>query len=156
MGIPRRLYAHIERRLHERDYAKVAEASRSVIHARGDAVSLRSPSLGGAGGRNAQVSDRVQSGVERVIAAEEQLSRALRWQLVHARLDETFAGTPEGEVAKLLYRDKVTSQQIALLRCCDRQTVRRLRDTYVTHAALLAAEAGLIRIREYSDREGAP
>ena len=45
MGIPRSLYAHIERQLHNRDYAAVAQASRDVIDLRGDAVSLKSPSL---------------------------------------------------------------------------------------------------------------
>ena len=151
MGIPRSLYAHVEKRLHARDYAEIAKAARGVIDSRGDAMSLKSPSLDG-GGKGGTISDRVQSGVERMIAAEEQLTRAMRWQVVYARLDEAFAGTPEGEIAQMLYRDKVTSQQIAQLRQCDRQTIRRLRDTYVTHAALLAAEQGLIRMREFSER----
>ena len=81
MGIPRSLYAHIEKRLHARDYAEVAKASRDVIDSRGDALNLRSPALSGGGAKNG-VSDRVQSGVERVITAEERLSRALRWQTV--------------------------------------------------------------------------
>lgn len=153
MGIPRSLYAHIERQLHNRDYASVAQASRDVIDLRGDAVSLKSPSLS-AGGKSSMPGDRVQENVTRVIEAEERLSRAIRWQLVFLKLDEAFEGMPEGEVAQLLYRDKATSQQIANLRRCDRQTVRRLRDTYVTHAALLAAEAGLIRMRQYMDRGG--
>lgn len=150
MGIPRSLYAHVEKRLHARDYAEIAKAAQGVIDSRGDAMNLKSPSLEG-GGKGGTISDRVHSGVERMIAAEEQLTRAMRWQVVYARLDEAFAGTPEGEIAQLLYRDKVTSQQIAQLRQCDRQTIRRLRDTYVTHAALLAAEQGLIRMREFSE-----
>lgn len=149
MGMPRSLYQHIERRLHARDYAEIAEASRRVIDLRSDAASLRSPSLSH-NGHGGAISDRVQNGVVRVIEAEEQLGRAIRWQIVYARLDEAFFGTPEGEVAQMLYRDKIKSQQIALLRGCDRQTVRRLRDTYVTHAALLAAEEGLIRMRQFS------
>ena len=153
MAIPRSLYAHIEKRLHTRDYGEIAKAAQAVMNSRGDALSLKSPSLEG-GGKGGTTSDRVQNGVERMIAAEEQLSRAMRWQVVYARLDEAFAGTPEGEVAQLLYRDKVTSQQIAQLRQCDRQTIRRLRDNYVTHAALLAAEQGLIRMREFSERGG--
>lgn len=152
MGIPRSLYAHIEKRLHARDYADIAKASRRVIESRSDAASLRSPCAAGTGGGKSGVSNPVQQGAQRVIEAEEQLDRALRWQVVYARLDEAFDGSPEGEVAQMLYRDKVTSQQIAQLRGCDRQTVRRLRDTYVTHAALLAAEAGLIRMREFGQR----
>lgn len=151
MGIPRKLYAHIERRLYERDCGEAAKASRAVIDSRGDALNLKSPSLSG-GGHGGAVSDRVQNGVERVIAAEEQLSRALRWQAVFARLDEAFSGTETGEVAQMIYRDRVQIQQIARLRGCDRQTVTRLRDNYVTHAALLAAEQGLIRMREYAER----
>lgn len=153
MGIPRSLYAHIERQLHNRDYASVAQASRDVIDLRGDAVSIKSPALS-TGGKSSTPGDRVQENVTRVIEAEERLSRAIRWQLVFLKLDEAFEGMPEGEVAQMLYRDKATSQQIANLRRCDRQTVRRLRDTYVTHAALLAAEAGLIRMRQYMDRGG--
>ena len=151
MGIPRSLYAHIERQLHNRDYAAVAEASRDVVNLREDAVNLKSPALS-AGGKSSTPGDRVQENVTRVIEAEERLSRAIRWQMVFLKLDEALEGMPEGEVAQLLYRDKATSQQIANLRRCDRQTVRRLRDTYVTHAALLAAEAGLIRMRQYMDR----
>ena len=151
MGIPRSLYAHIERQLHNRNYAAVAEASRDVVNLREDAVNLKSPALS-AGGKSSMPGDRVQENVTRVIEAEERLSRAIRWQMVFLKLDEAFEGMPEGEVAQLLYRDKATSQQIANLRRCDRQTVRRLRDTYVTHAALLAAEAGLIRMRQYMDR----
>ena len=153
MGIPRKLYAHIERRLYERDCGEAAKASRAVIDSRCDALNLKSPSLSG-GGHGGAVSDRVQSGVERVMAAEEQLSRALRWQAVFARLDEAFAGTETGEVAQMVYRDRVQIQQIARLRGCDRQTITRLRDNYVTHAALLAAEQGLIRMREYAERSG--
>lgn len=153
VGIPRSLYAHIEKRLHARDYAEIAKASRELMNSREDALNLKSPTLSGAGGKGG-VSDRVGDGVERMIEAEERLGRALRWQAVYARLDEAFDGTAEGEVAQMLYRDKVTSQQISALRGCDRQTVRRLRDTYVTHAALLAAEQGLIRMREYAGRGG--
>lgn len=148
MGIPRKLYAHIERRLYDRDYAEVAKACQGVIDSRSDAFSLKSPLQGG-GGRSAGVSDRVQNGVERVITAEERLSRALRWQTVFKRLDEAFAGTQEERVAQLIYCDRVQIQQIAQLMNRDRQTITRLRDNYVTHAALLAAEAGLIRMREF-------
>lgn len=151
MGIPRRLYAHIERRLHERDYAEVAKACQSVISSRGDAMNLKSPSLN-SGGHSGAISDRVQDGVERVMAAEERLSRALRWQAVFARLDEAFDGTEEALIAQMIYRDKVQVQQIARLLNRDRQTITRYRDNYVTHAALLAAEAGLIRMREFSQK----
>lgn len=151
MGIPRRLYAHIELRLHERDYTEVAKACQCVISSRGDAMNLKSPSLNG-GGHSGAISDRVQDGVERVMAAEERLSRALRWQAVFARLDEAFAGTEEALIAQMIYRDKVQVQQIARLLNRDRQTITRYRDNYVTHAALLAAEAGLIRMREFSQK----
>lgn len=154
MGIPRNLYAHIEKRLHARNYAEVAKAAQDVISSRSDAASLRSPSLDRAGGKGGTVSNRVQDGVMRLTEAEERLSRAIRWQAVYARLDEAFAGMPENEVAQMIYRDKVQIQQIARLIGRDRQTVTRYRDTYVTHAALLAAEQGLIRMREFSERGG--
>lgn len=106
------------------------------------------------GGRSSGISDSVQDGATRVIEAEERLSAAIRWSMVYARLDALFAGTPEGEVAQALYRDKLTAAKIAEARMVDRQTVRRLRDTYVTHAALLAAELGLVRMSRFLREEG--
>lgn len=92
-------------------------------------------------------------GATKVIEAEERLSAAIRWSMVYARLDELFDGTPEGEVAAALYRDKLTAARIAEQRYVDRQTVRRLRDTYVVHAALLAAELGLVRMSQFAREE---
>lgn len=154
MGIPRSLYAHVEKRLHARNYSEIAEASLAVVNSRSDATSLKSPTFDRVGGRTGGVSDRTQEGVTRLIEAEERLSRAMRWQAVYVRLDEAFSGTPEGEVAQMLYRDKVKSQQIALLRGCDRQTIRRMRDAYVTYAALLAAEQGLVQMRRHMIKGG--
>jgi hypothetical protein len=86
-----------------------------------------------------------------VIAAEETLDCANRWALVLTRLGEIFDGKQEKELAELLYVQKLTAQEIAKRWGVDRQTVRRLKDNYVIHAALLAAENGLVRMSEYRE-----
>lgn len=154
MNIPKKLVRLLERKLRSRSTEDICMASKAVIERRSDALALKSPALDRVGGRSAGVQDCVQKGVRRVMAAEERLSAALRWEICFRRLDEAFAGTPEEETAQLLYRNNLPIKQIAESLGVDRQTVCRRRENYLTHAALLAAEAGLIRMREYLGEGG--
>lgn len=154
MNIPKKLVRLIERKLRSRSAEDICMASKSVIELRSDALSIRSPGLDRVGGRSSGISDRVSDGVGRAIEAEERLSSALRWEICFLRLDQAFVGTPEEEVARLMYRDNLPIKQIAESLGVDRQTVCRRRENYLTHAALLAAEAGLIRMREYIGKGG--
>lgn len=150
-AIPRKLYAYIEKKLYEQPFQTVSDAAEVLISRREEAFGVKSPSSETAGGHSGGVSNRVQDGVLRVMAAEETLHTASRWAFVYARLGEIFDGTDEGEIARLLYVEELTAQEIAKSRGVDRQTVRRLRDNYVIRAALLAAENGLVRMDEYRE-----
>ena len=150
-AIPRALYAYIEKKLHEQPYEAVAGAAMQLIERREEALCIKSPGSEPSGGHSGGVSNRVQDGVLRVIAAEESLDCANRWALVLTKLNEIFEGKQEKELAELLYVQKLTAQEIAARWGVDRQTVRRLKDNYVIHAALLAAEHGLVRISEYRE-----
>lgn len=149
--IPRALYAYIEKKLHEQPYEAVAGAAMQLIERREEALCIKSPGSEPSGGHSGGVSNRVQDGVLRVIAAEEALGCANRWALVLTRLGEIFEGKQEKELAELLYVQKLTAQEIATRWGVDRQTVRRLKDNYVIHATLLAAEHGLVRMSEYRE-----
>lgn len=149
--IPRTLYAYIEKKLHEQPYDAVSAAAEALISMREEATCVKSAAGGSPGGRAGGVSNRVQDGVLRVIAAEETLCTANRWAFVLTRLSEIFEGKPEQEIAQRLYVRKMTAQEIATECGVDRQTIRRLRDNYVVRAALLAAEQGLVRMDQYRE-----
>ena len=90
--IPRALYAYIEKKLHEQPYEAVAGAAMQLIERREEALCIKSPGSEPSGGHSGGVSNRVQDGVLRVIAAEESLDCANRWALVLTRLGEIFDG----------------------------------------------------------------
>lgn len=150
-AIPRNLYAYIEKKLYEQPYEAVSAAAEELIERREEAMGVKSPGSEPSGGRSGGVSNRVQDGVLRVIAAEENLYTANRWALVVMRLGEIFGGTETAEIAELFYVQKMTEADIARSRCVSRQTIRNRRDEYVIRAALLAAEHGLVRMSEYRE-----
>ena len=149
--IPRKLYAYIEKKLFEQPYAAVSEAAEALIERKEQAYGVKSPGGEGGSGKSSGVSNRVQDGVLRVIAAEEDLDAANRWALVVTRLGEIFEGTETAKVAELFYAQKLTEAEIARSKGISRQTIRNRRDEYVIRAALLAAEHKLIRMSEYSE-----
>lgn len=156
-AIPRKLYAFIEKKLYEQPYEAVSDAAEALITRREEAFGVKSPGSECSGGRSGGVSNRVQDGVMRVIAAEENLETANRWAFVLTRLSEIFEGTEVAEVADLFYVQKMTEADIAIrisakrAQPYTRQTIRRFRDKYVIRAALLAAENGLVRMSEHED-----
>lgn len=150
-AIPRKLYAFIEKKLFEQPYEAVSAAAEALITRREEAVGVKSPGSECSGGRSSGISNRVQDGVMRVMAAEENLEAANRWAFVLTRLSEIFQGTEVAEVASLFYAQKMTEAEIARSKGKSRQTIRRCRDEYVMRAALLAAENGLVRMSEYED-----
>ena len=79
--IPRKLYAYIEKKLFEQPYAAVSEAAEALIERKEQAYGVKSPGGEGGSGKSSGVSNRVQDGVLRVIAAEEDLDAANRWAL---------------------------------------------------------------------------
>ena len=93
--------------------------------------------------------DRTQAAALRVLEAENRLKEAESWADVFTLLDKAFpASTPEGRVADYLYARLMTQKDVCRALGFDRQTVRRRRDSLITHAALFAASKGLISITE--------
>lgn len=162
--IPRQVYDDCERKLYQRaDLVK--DASEKLMRARSIAYSLRSsmpepltPELAkrpgvnpngihGSGGSG----DQVERAAFAIVQAEAELCTALKWAEVFSRLDEIFAGKPEADIAEAIYIRHKQQKTVAEEMHYDRQSIRRLRDSYVCHCALLAAEKGLITIQEGND-----
>lgn len=142
--IPRHVYRRVEAALHKRSTAveAAAEAQRRAEE--------RATGIGGGGlGEKVQVSsrgDKLERDVIGLVEAGRALDQALAWERVFGKLDEYFAGRDEARAAALLYDEHLPQSVVAGRMYVDRQTVRRWRDAYVCYAALLAAEAGLIRM----------
>lgn len=140
--IPGGLYRKIEAALHHRGETELLAAKyRDALES--------AASVGGGLGERVQTSangDKLERGVIRLIDAGERLEAAARWEGVFRQLDRYFDGRDEARMARLLYGEHLPQQEVAARMYVDRQTVRRWRDAYVCHAAILAAEAGLIRM----------
>ena len=111
-GIPRALYARIERELHAQPGRAAMAAEDALMRRREDAHGLKSPAFDGAG-KAGGPSNRVQDGALRVIEAERMLETRRKWADVAAQLDAAFAGTKTGEVARMLYTDGRRASEIA-------------------------------------------
>lgn len=164
--IPRQVYNDCERMLYQRA-ALVTRASEKLMLARSKAYSIASgmpePLTGdlakrrgvnpnaihGSGGKG----DRVERSALALIQAEAELCTALKWAEVFSRLDEIFAGKPEAEIAEAIYQQRQQQKDVAKKMNYDRQSVRKYRDRYVCHCAILAAEKGLITIQEGCENE---
>ncbi len=164
--IPRKIYNHVEEQLYQRQTA-VSAASVRLMDARSRASSVRSqmqtnltekqirrrgvdPStIHGSG----LTSDPTADCVVAILEAEAALCTAIKWADAFSRLDEFFTGKPEADVAHAIYDQRVKQCDVADALHMDRQSVRRYRDTYVCHCALIAAQLGLIKITEDKDDE---
>ena len=159
--IPRRVYDAVEARLYQRR-TLVARAAEKLLQVRQKASSVgvkipealppkiqkrRGANPAAIHGKGA-TSDPTESAAFAIIQAEAALCTALKWEEVFSRLDEIFAGKPEAEIAEAIYQQRRQQKDVAVLMHYDRQSIRRYRDTYVCHCALLAAEKGLIKIQE--------
>lgn len=162
--IPRKIYNRVENQLYQRQTA-VSAASDRLMDARSRASSIRSqmqtsltedqikrrgvdPStIHGSG----LTSDPTADCAVAILEAEAALCTAIKWADAFSRLDEFFTGKPEADVACAIYDQHVKQCDVADALHMDRQSVRRYRDTYVCHCALIAAQLGLIKITEDED-----
>lgn len=164
--IPRKIYNHIEEQLYSRKTA-VRCASDRLMDARARASSIRSQLQTSLTGEQAKrrgvdpsaihgsglTSDPVAECAVTILEAEAALCTAVKWAGAFSRLDELFAGKPEADVAHAIYDLRVKQCDVADALHMDRQSVRRYRDTYVCHCALIAAQLGLIKITEDKNDE---
>lgn len=143
--IPRHIYRRVEAALHHRGEA-VDRADQRYRRA-----FERATGLGVGSGEKVVTSstgDKLVRDVISMVEAGDVLDEAERWEQVFRKLDTMFAGRDEAKAAKLLYTEHRSQEEVARMLYVERQTVRRWRDAYVCHAALLAAEAGLIRMED--------
>lgn len=162
--IPREVYDACEEKLYRRADL-VAKASERLMFARSQAYSVSHSvpdALPPKAMKNRGVNpnairakgskgDQVERAAFAIIQAEADLCTALKWAEVFSRLDEIFAGKPEAEIAEAIYQQGQQQKTVAAAMHYDRQSVRRMRDSYVCHCALLAAERGLITIQGETD-----
>lgn len=164
--IPRKIYNRIEEQLYSRKSA-IRRASDRLMDARARASSLRSQlqtdlSHEQAKGRGVDPSgihgsglsgDPVAESAVAILEAEAALCTAMKWADAFSRLDELFVGKPEADVARAIYDQHIRQCDVAEALHMDRQSVRRCRDAYVCHCALIAAQLGLIQITEVEKDE---
>lgn len=158
MLIPYEVYALVESKLKKR-HLLIARAEIRLMQAQADAEGMLLPSGGGKampGGKRRHRKSRAEQAAALIADAEQVLENARAWDGVFRLLDKTFPfpGSPEGETAHLLYERQVSQEEARKILRCDRQTVRRRRDAYVTHGALYAAAAGLIEFAKEEKIDG--
>ena len=158
MLIPFEVYALVESKLRKR-HLLIARAQLRLLQAQADAEGMMLPSGSGQaapGGKRRHRKSRAEQAAALIADAEQALENARAWNGVFRLLDKAFPfpGSPEGETAHLLYERQVSQEEARKILRCDRQTVRRRRDAYVTHGALFAAAAGLIEFAKEEKIDG--
>lgn len=158
MMIPFEVYALVESKLKKR-HLLIARAEIRLMQAQADAQGMllaKGGSQAAPGGKRRHRKSRAEQAAALIADAEQALENARAWDGVFRLLDKTFPypGSPEGETAHLLYERQVSQEEARKILRCDRQTVRRRRDAYVTHGALYAAAAGLIEFAKEEKIDG--
>ena len=147
--IPENMYRQVEKRLLGRQ-AAIAKAEQALYRAqqRAYAVSAPVPDKVG-GGRGSSPGSRVEKAALSVLKAEEKLDTVRKWEDVLRLLDRVFhRETPEGKAVELVYNRGYDKKSAARILQCSRETLAKRLDTYVCHAALIAAGEGLISVKE--------
>jgi len=147
--IPKRIYRLVEKRLRERE-GMITRAEMRLYEAQAAAVSSAAPPTDSGAAFTGTPGNRTMNGALSILEAEEKLRDARQWEEVFSLVRKAFPTpeTVEGKMAAYLYDQGKTQAQACAFFGCDRQTVRRARDTYVCHCALIAAGMGLIKITE--------
>jgi hypothetical protein len=158
MLIPYEVYVLVESKLKKR-HLLIARAELRLLQAQADAQGMLLASGNGQaapGGKRRHRKSRAEQAAALIADAESALDNARAWEGVFRLLDKTFPfpGSPEGETAHLLYEQGMSQEDARKILRCDRQTVRRRRDAYVTHGALYAAAAGLIEFAKEDEGHG--
>lgn len=146
--IPENVYRQVEKRIRTR-YTAVQKAELALYRAQQRAASASSPPTDQPSARSSAPGSRVERAVLNVLRAEERLETARAWEEQLRLLDRIFTpDTPEGRAAEMVFNRGYDKTNAARILKCSRETLARRLDAYVCHAALFAAAAGLIEIRE--------
>lgn len=146
--IPQEVYALVERKRRSR-WVMIQLAEIALHEAQARAVNIAAPATDAVTIRGSD-KDKMTGKVAAILRAEEKLEQARKWEDVFRLMDRVFPfeGSPEGIVAGYMYDNGMTQKEAARACKCSRDTVRRLRDNWVCHAALIAAGEGLIEIEK--------
>lgn len=149
--IPTAVYRLVEKQLHRRSMLTELRNSMAAARARALDVHAQPPDPVG-GGHGSPRQDKLERQVIDMLQAEKAYRSAARWekairlaeQVLYGEEQEQAAGYRQ--MARLLYDRHMTQAEVAETMHYDRQSVRRMRDRYVAHVALTAAEMGLVRM----------
>ena len=146
MLIPFEVYALVESKLRKR-HQLVARAEIRMMQGQADAQGMllaKGGSQAAPGGKRRHRKSRAEQAAALIADAESALENARAWEGVFRLLDKTFPypGSPEGETAHLLYEQGMSQEDARKILHCDRQTVRRRRDAYITHGGALCRRGG--------------
>lgn len=151
--IGKAMYEACEGWLRERE-ARVAAAERRLRLARERAYDAHAAPMDKNGGSRSGRGDALERKAIAVQEAEEQLRQALRWDDAVTRTGRIYPpDTREGKVMRLLYERGMTQEDVCRSLHVERKTVRRCRDKIVINCALLAVQAGLMRMEEGPENE---
>lgn len=144
--IPQEVYALVERKRRSR-WVMIPRAEMALHEAQARAVNIAAPATDAVTIHGSD-KDKMTSKVAAILRAEERLEHARKWEEVFRLMDRVFPfdGSPEGIVAGYMYDNGMTQKEAARACKCSRDAIRRLRDNWVCHAALIAAGEGLIKI----------
>lgn len=156
--IPDEVYRLVEEKLKAR-WKLVPQAKAALYRAQQEALSLSAPAMDQDRVRSGKPGNRTQAAALRILEAEEKLAEAEKWADVFRLMNGIFPpdSSVEGAVAAALYDRGLSQEELCRVMRCDRQTVRRRRDNYVCHTALVAASHGLIAFfagRSVPDEKG--
>lgn len=143
------LYFECETRLRCRE-SSIRSAEEKLGAARADAYRAKPPRMDGSGGgRGREEGSDLERKALRIHEAEEQLRLALAWDDVARRLYRMFPpDTREGQIANCLYERGMTQEDVCRALHISRLTVRRCRDKLAANCALLAVQAGILRLED--------
>lgn len=147
--IPDNVYRQVENRLRMRQTA-ITKAEQALFRAQLRAYSATAPATDKTGGGRASApGSRVEKAALSILKAEERLEYARKWENVLRLLDRVFSmDTPEWKAVDLVYNRGYDKTGAARILQCTRETLGKRLDTYVCHAALIAAGEGLIGTKE--------
>lgn len=144
--IPTEIYEEIEKHLKNRS-GMILMAKEQLWKARAKAYDISAPMGGTGGGKTHNNKSRVERAALELDRLEKKYQSLMKWEAVFGRLDVLFPeDTNVGFVASLLYGNGMTQEEVCRFTGTSRQTVRRARDRYIIHAALIAASYGLIEV----------
>ena len=150
--LPAGIYAQVENRLKSR-WTAIEKAEQALEKARDKARAGGGVPVGVSGGGKRNSNSRVERMAILIVAAENVLDTAWKWDAVFRKMDEIFPpdGSNEGFVASLMYGNGMSQEDVCRFTHCARQTIRRRRDRYINYCALIAAHEGLIDMKGMVD-----